>query len=48
MPKTLIKPRLFSNKFKRNPEPQTENFESELPQDLQKIRQKILSGKGVF
>ena len=35
MAKTLIKPRLFSSKFKQNPKPQIDNNTSILPQNLQ-------------
>ena len=44
MPKTLLKPRIFSNKFKQNPKPQIKNSTSTLPPNLQTYKQKLLSG----
>ena len=48
MTKTLIKPRLFSNKLKQQPKPQIENISSMLPTKLQPFKQKILSGNGFY
>ena len=48
MTKTLIKPRLFSNKLKHKPRPQIKNNQSQLPPNLQTIKQKLLSVNGVL
>ena len=45
MSKTLIKPRLLSDKLKQNPKPQIENFQSQLPASIRSFMQNILSGK---
>ena len=42
MTKTLIKPRLFSNKLKQNPKPQIEINQSQLPPKLQSYKQKLI------
>ena len=46
MTKTLIKPRFFSNKIKQKFKPQIENFQPQIPPDLQSFKQKFLSGDG--
>ena len=46
MAKTLIKPRLFSNKLKHKPKPQIENNQSQLIPNLPSFKQKLLSGNG--
>ena len=46
MLKTIIKPRLVSNKLKQKPKPQTENNQSQLLPNLQSFKQKFLSGNG--
>ena len=47
MPRTLIKPRLHSNKQKPTIEQeQVNNTKSTLPPNLQTFEQKILSGNG--
>ena len=48
MTKTLIKPKLISNKHKHKAKPQIEIIQSQLPQNLQPYKQKLLSGKGSF
>ena len=48
MTKTLIKPRLFSNKLKQKLKPRRENNTSILPPILQFFKQKLLSGSGLF
>ena len=40
MTKTLIKPRLFSNKLKQKLKPQIEINQSQLPPNLQSYKQK--------
>ena len=46
MPRTLIKSRLHSNKYKPKIKQDTSNTKSNLPQHLQKFNQKLLSGIG--
>ena len=46
MTKTLIKPKLFSNKLKQKLKSQKENFRSQLSPNLQSFKQKLLSGDG--
>ena len=46
MPKTLIKSRLHSNKHKPNVKQEINNTKSNLPPNLIKFKQKLLSGNG--
>ena len=46
MPRTLIKPRLHSNKYKPKIKPAKNNTKPFLPPHLQSYRQKLLSGNG--
>ena len=46
MPRTLIKPRLHSNKYKPKNKQDTINTKSNLPPHLQTFKQKLLSGNG--
>ena len=46
MTKTLIKPRLLSNKLKQKLKPQIESNQSHLRPNLQSFKQKLLSGDG--
>ena len=46
MPETLIKPRLHSNKYKPKIKPEVNNTQSNLPPNLQALKQKLLSGNG--
>ena len=46
MPKTLIKPRLHSNKHKPKIKQEINNTKSNLPPNLQTFKQKLLSGNG--
>ena len=46
MPKTLRKSRLHSNKQKPKIKQEINNTKSNLPPNLQTLKQKLLSGKG--
>ena len=46
MPKTLIKSRLHPNKHKSKFKQEINNIKSNLPQNLQSFKQKLLSGNG--
>ena len=46
MPRTLIKPRLHSNKNKPKIKREINNTKSNLPPNLQSFKQKLLSGNG--
>ena len=46
MPRTLIKSRLHSNKYKPKIKIDTNNTKSNLPPNLQIFKQKLLSGNG--
>ena len=46
MPRTLIKSRLHSNKHEPKIKQEVNNTKSNLPQHLQTIKQKLLSGNG--
>ena len=46
MPKTLIKSRLHSNKHKPEIKQEQNNNKSNLPQNIQAFKQKLLSGSG--
>ena len=46
MPRTLIKSRLHSNKQKHKIKQEMNNTKSNLPPNLQIIKQKLLSGNG--
>ena len=46
MPKTLIKSRLHSNKYKPKIKQEIKNTHSILPTNLQLFKQKLLSGNG--
>ena len=46
MPRTLIKSRLHSNKYKPKIKQEKNNTKSNLPPHLQTFKQKLLSGKG--
>ena len=46
MPKTLIKPRLHSNKPKPRIKQEQNIYKSNLPSHLQAFKQKLLSGNG--
>ena len=46
MPRTLIKSRLHPNKQKSKINQQKNNTKSNLPPNLQKFKQKLLSGNG--
>ena len=46
MPRTLIKSRLHSNKYKPKNKQDTNNTKSNLPPHLQTFKQKLLSGNG--
>ena len=46
MPRTIIKSRLHSHKYKPKIKLDTNNTKSNLPPHLQTIKQKLLSGKG--
>ena len=48
MPKTLIKSRLHSNKFKPKIKQEHNKTQSNLPPHLQSFKQKLLSGNGFF
>ena len=47
MPKTLIKSRLHSNKQKPKIKQEMNNTKSNLPPNIQTIKQKLLSGSGL-
>ena len=44
MTKTLVKPRLFSNKLQQKPKHQISNNQSTLLPNLQSFKQKVISG----
>ena len=46
MPRTLIKSRLHSNKYKPKIKQEIKNTKSKLPPHLQTFKQKLLSGNG--
>ena len=46
MPRTLIKPRLHSNKHKPKSKQEINYIKSNLPPNLQTFKQKLLSGNG--
>ena len=46
MPRTLIKSRLHSNKYKPKNKQEINNTKSNLPPHLQTFKQKLLSGNG--
>ena len=46
MPRTLIKSRLHSNKYKPKFKQDTNNTKSNLPPHIQTFKQKLLSGNG--
>ena len=46
MPRTLIKSRLHSNKNKTKIKPEIDNTKSNLPTNLQLLKEKILLGNG--
>ena len=46
MPKTLIKSRLRTDKYKPKIKPELNNTKSTLPPSLQTFKQKLLSGNG--
>ena len=46
MPRTLIKSRLLSNKYKPKIKQEINNTKSNLPPHLQSFEQKLLSGNG--
>ena len=46
MPKTLIKSRLHSNKYKPEIKQKVNNTKSNLPPHIQTFKQKLLSGSG--
>ena len=46
MPRTLIKSRLHSNKYKPKIKQDTNNTKSNLPPHIQTFKQKLLSGNG--
>ena len=46
MPKTLIRSRLHSNKYKPSIKREINNTKSNLPPKLQSFKQKLLSGNG--
>ena len=46
MPRTLLKPRLLSNKHKPKIKHELKNTKSNLPPNLRTSEQKILSGNG--
>ena len=46
MPRTLIKSRLHSNKYKPKIKQEPNNTKSNLPPHLQTFKQKLLSGNG--
>ena len=48
MPKTLLKPRLHSNKHKSKIKQAINKTKSNLPPNLQSFKHNLLSGKGIF
>ena len=46
MPRTLIKSRLHSNKYKPKIKQEINNTKSNLPPNIQSFKQKLLSGNG--
>ena len=46
MPRTIIKSRLHSNKYKPKIKQETNNTKSNIPPHLQTFKQKLLSGNG--
>ena len=46
MPKTIIKSRLHSNKYKPKIKQEINNTKSNLPPNIQSFKQKLLSGNG--
>ena len=46
MPKTIIKSRLHSNKYKPKIKQEINNTKANLPPNIQSFKQKLLSGNG--